>query len=196
MERPGRIAFLGLAALLLAEGTALAQSGFGERDRPGQEAVESLEAYAAFKKGDYKTAREQWLSLAERQNTSAMINLANLYEQGKGVDPDPVAAAEWLTKAADLGDSRAQLNLGLAYERGAGVPRDPRRAADWFRLAAEQGDGTAAFNLGIMLATAYGAGLAKSSPAERAEAATWLEQAAAQGHPGAPAFLATVRALP
>lgn len=175
--------------------SAVAQDTFGQRDQASVDAVESLNAYAAYKLGDYETARERWLALAERGNTSAMINLANLHEQGQGVPRDLAKAVAWLTQGAELGDSRAQLNLGLAYEKGTGVERDPRQAAQWFRQAAEQGDTTAQFNLGVMLATAYGEGLGSSEPADRAEAAAWLEKAAAGGHPDAAEFLATVRSI-
>lgn len=171
-----------------------AQDEFGARDQTSVQAVESLNAYAAYKLGDYETAREAWLDLAARDNTSAMLNLANLYAQGQGVEADPAEAIQWLEKAAALGDSRAQFELGMAHENGIGVERDPRAAADWFREAAEQGDKEAQFNLAVMLATAYGAGLNESSPEQRTEATAWLKKAAAGGHPDAPAFLATLEA--
>ena len=174
---------------------AIAQDEFGSRDQASTQAVESLNAYAAYKLGDYESAREAWLDLAARDNTSAMLNLANLYAQGQGVPRDPAEAAAWLVKAADLGDSRAQFELGMAHEKGSGVERDPRKAAEWFRKAAEQDDKEAQFNLAVMLATDYGAGLSESSPDQRAEAIDWLTKAAAGGHPDAPSFLATLEAL-
>ena len=121
-------------ALLLAS-TVPALAG---PDRSSAEAVESLKAYALYKAGDYEQARQLWQALAERGNTTAINNLANLYDQGQGVDQDPVEAVRLLRRAAELGDPVAQLNLGLAYERGRGVARDNRIAAQWFRLAAEQ----------------------------------------------------------
>ena len=182
------------AFALLCVSALRAQDEFGSRDQTSVQAVESLNAYAAFKLGDYETAREAWLDLAARDNTSAMLNLANLYAQGQGVEADPVEAVQWLEKAAALGDSRAQFELGMAHENGIGVERNPRAAADWFRKAAEQGDKEAQFNLAVMLATAHGAGLTESSPEQRTEAVAWLKKAAAGGHPDAPAFLATLEA--
>lgn len=158
-------------------------------DRASTEAVESLKAYAVYKAGDYEQARELWLSLAERGNTTAMNNLANMYEQGQGVAQDRVKAAEWLRRAAELGDPVAQLNLGLAYEKGLGVERDNHNAARWFQEAAEQGDKDAQFNLGVMLATAYGEGPDKATAAEVEQAVHWLRKAAAQNHPEAGPFL-------
>lgn len=190
-----------LACVLLSSALAIApvprafsQDGFGARDQASVEAVESLNAYAAYKLGDYETARQAWLDLAARDNTSAMLNLANLYTQGQGVEADPARAVQWLEKAAALGDSRAQFELGLAHENGIGVARDPRAAAGWFRRAAEQGDKEAQFNLAVMLATDYGAGPGESTPEQRTEAVAWLKKAAAAGHPDAPTLLATLEA--
>lgn len=182
------------ALLLCAAATGFGQDTFGQRDATSVEAVESLNAYAAYKLGNYENAREAWLALADRGNTSAMINLANMYEQGQGIPADKGVARTWMEKAAALGDSRAQLHLGEDYEAGHGVERNPREAAAWFRKAAEQGDATAQFNLGVMLATAYGEGLAHSPPDQRAEAAAWLEKAADGGHPDAAGFLASLKA--
>ncbi len=170
----------------------LAQSGFGEHDRASTEAVQSLNAYAAYKMGDYETARQRWEALAAHDNTSAMLNLANLYAQGQGVERDEQRAADWLRRAAEFGDPRAQVELGLAYESGLGVPREPQTAADWFRLAAEQGDAQGQFNLAVLLATAFGAGVQHSTAEQRNEAKTWLKEAAANGHPDARSYLSVL----
>ena len=158
-------------------------------DKASREGVASLEAYAAYKAGDYATARAIWLELAEAGNTTAMNNLANMFDQGQGSEADLSQSVNWLRKAAESGDPVAQLNLGLAYETGRGVPRNNHTAADWFRLAAQQGDVDAQFNLGVMLATAYGEGLAASTTEQQQEARHWLGKAAAQYHPEAATFL-------
>ena len=187
-----------LAAVLIlcSAASVFGQDAFGQRDQASVEAVESLNAYAAFKLGNYEEARKAWLQLADKGNTSAMINLANMYEMGQGVPQDPTVAVAWLEKAAALEDARAQLHLGVAYEKGQGVERDPRKATEWFRKAAEQDDTTAQFNLGVMLATAYGEGLEQSSSDQRAEAIAWLERAEAGGHPEAAGFIAMLRDQP
>ena len=173
------------AALMLLASAA----GFAAPDRTSTEAVESLKAYALYKAGNYEQARLLWEDLAARGNTTAMNNLANLYDQGQGVDEDPAQAARLLKQAAKLGDPVAQLNLGLAYEKGRGVERNNQTAAHWFRQAAVKGDKDAQFNLGVMLATAYGAGPEKVTPEQRSEALEWLRKAAAQQHPEAADFL-------
>jgi len=142
-----RTILLSISLMLLPHQTTLADEvdGFAGRDKASREAVESLEAYAVYKMGQYDEARIKWLSLASRNNPSAMINLANMAEQGQGVPRDLNKAAEWL-----------------------------RKAADWFLKAAEQGDSTAQFNLGVMLATNYGKGIKSASP-EQLDAEEFLE---------------------
>lgn len=175
----------------LAGGSVAQDTG---RDKASVEAVGNLEAYAAYKMGQYDRAREMWLALAGNGNTTAMLNLANLYEQGQGVPRDQALALGWTRKAAERGDPRAQMELGQAYEDGAGVPRDNAEAARWFRAAAEQGDGDAAFNLGVMLATNYGQGVGTASPEQRKEAADWLAKAAQAGNREAPPMLEVLKA--
>jgi len=165
-------------------------NNFGEgRDTNSVQAVQSLEAYAKYKMGQYEEARHIWLMLAEKNNTSAIINLANIYEQGQGVERDLVKSVEWLMKAAELNDTRGQYQLAMAYEKGLGVERNLDQAAYWLRKAAEQGDGTAQFNLGVMLATNYGEGLTTSSYKQRVKALEWLKKADASGIEDAADFL-------
>jgi TPR repeat protein len=192
-----RALLLSTSLLILPHQAVLADDidGFAGRDKASQEAVESLEAYAVYKMGQYDEARIIWLSLASRNNTSAMINLANMAEQGQGVPRDLSSTAKWLRKAAELGDQRGQLQLGLAYEKGLGVERDPKKAADWFLKAAEQGDSTAQFNLGVMLATNYGKGIKSATPEQRQAAIKWLEKAAEDDQPDADTFLDMLNSL-
>ena len=174
----------------------VAANDFSEgRDINSVQAIRSLEAYAKYKMGQYEEAREIWSSLAEQNNATAMINLANLYEQGQGVERDLKQSIDWLTKAADLGDTRGQFQLAMAYEKGLGVERDLQKAAYWLTKAAEQGDETAQFNLGVMLATNYGKGLATSSEEQRTEAMYWLTNADNSGFEDAREFLNLLSAL-
>lgn len=80
---------------------------FGERDPVQASLLQSLQAYAAYKMGDYETAHSIWLPLAESGNTTAMVNLANLYLQGQGMAEDRSQAQYWLDRADALGDERA-----------------------------------------------------------------------------------------
>jgi hypothetical protein len=176
--------------VLLCFGTNIYANDFtAGRDKNSVQAVQSLEAYAKYKMAQYEEAREIWLMLAEKNNTSALINLANLYEQGQGVEPNLKQAVVYFQKAADLNDTRGQYQLAMMYEKGRGVERDLHQAAYWFEKAAEQGDETAQFNLGVMLATNYGEGFPSSSSEQRSAAIKWLTMAQENGVEEATDFL-------
>lgn len=175
-----------VVSVIAAGATAATMAGFSgtaiaERNN-AQEAVANLKAYAAYKAGDYDKAKAIWQGLAAKGNTTALINLANLFQQGQGVTPDQKEAIGYIEKAAKLGDSRAQYELGIAYEKGAVVGRDIEKAAMWLKKSAEQDDADGQFAYGVMLATAHGKGLDKATPAEQSEALAWLKKAKANGN--------------
>ncbi len=185
-RRIALIAGFGLAAV----SSAWAQTP--DQDTVARQAVGNLEAYAAYKSGDYAEARAIWEQLAAAGNTTAMINLSNLYGQGQGVPADAERALAYTRDAAEAGDSRAQYELGMAYERGEGVEHDLDEASAWFSRAARQGDADAQFALGVMLATGYGKGPEHATPAQRLAALAWLEKAAAGGVREAEDYLAVL----
>lgn len=161
----------------------------GLADDNAAQAVTGLKAYAAFKTGDYDKARQIWQDLAARGNTTAMINLANLFQQGKGVTADQKEAFEYIKQAAELGDPRAQYELGVEFEKGILIPRDIDKATSWLLKSAEQGDTDGQFAYAVMLATSYGKGQEYSSKRERADALGWFEKARQGGHPDATAYI-------
>lgn len=184
-----------VALILCVVSTVQANEFTAGRDKNSVQAVQSLEAYAKYKMGQYDEAREIWLMLADKNNASAFINLANLYEQGQGVKRDLKQSIAWLQKAADVGDVRGQYQLGMAYEKGLGVERDLQQAAFWLKKAAEQGDGTAQFSVGVMLATNFGKGMMTSSKEQRDEAIHWLTKAKENDVEDAEEFLTLLSTL-
>ena len=70
-------------------------------------AVLNLKAYAVFKMGQYDEAKAMWEDLAKKGNTTALINLANLFEQGNGVKKDKKEALKWLNLAKQEGESES-----------------------------------------------------------------------------------------
>jgi len=80
---------------------------------------------------------------AEAGEARAQRHLANRYLRGKGVEPDPEKAAQWMGRAAEAGLATAQRSYGEFLEQGVGVAADRAAARDWYRLAAEQGDAPA-----------------------------------------------------
>ena len=107
--------------------------------------------WEAYNRGDYATAWEEWLPLAEQGHAAAQSNLGLMYSSGHGVPQDYAVAAKWYRRAAEQGFARAQFNLGTMYEHGKSVAQDYAEAAKWYRLAAEQGDGLGQFNLSNVL---------------------------------------------
>ena len=46
------------------------------------------EGFAAYERGDYATALEEWLPVAEQGDASAQYNLGLMYYNGEGVPQD------------------------------------------------------------------------------------------------------------
>jgi TPR repeat protein len=130
----------------------------------------------AVERGDYETAHREFETLAERGDSSAQVNLGNLYMKGLGGSQDYTAAAHWYRKAADQGDPLGQSKLGILYYYGLGVEKNPDEAASWFRKAAEQGEPGAQAILGSMYAA--GEGVIR----DNMKAYYWYTLAADNGH--------------
>ncbi len=54
----------------------------------------------AYRRGDYATALEEWLSLAEQGNATAQYRLGFMYADGEGVAQDYVLSHMWFNLAA------------------------------------------------------------------------------------------------
>jgi TPR repeat protein len=130
----------------------------------------------AVERGDYETAHREFKTLAERGDSSAQVNLGNLYMKGLGGNLDYTAAAHWYRKAADQGDPLGQSKLGILYYYGLGVEKNLDEAADWFCRAAEQGEPGAQ----AILASMYAAG--EGVIRDNVKAYYWYTLAADNGH--------------
>ena len=75
-------------------------------------------AKSAFEAGDYDTALELLILLADQGNAKAQNNLGLMYDEGTGVPQNYAEAVKWYRKAASQGDAVAQSNLasGLWYK--------------------------------------------------------------------------------
>ena len=112
-----------LAIFLLMASPALAQ---------GIEVAAKL--YAAQ---DYKGAIQLAEPLANNGDAGAMAMMGAAYLTGNGVAKNVKKAAEWFTKAADLGHPGAQLSLATLYlDDSLGEP-DPELARKWMRSSAD-----------------------------------------------------------
>ena len=81
-----------------------------------------------------QTEAERWyLESAEMGYCWAQSNLADLYEEGKGVKKDEAAAAKWRRKAAEQGATLDWIRLGNMYFDGRGVKQDYSEAVKCYR---------------------------------------------------------------
>jgi len=94
---------------------------------------------AAYDRGDYDTALQEWRPLAAQGVASAQYNLGWMYAQGRGVAQDHAEAVRWYRLAAEQGVAGAQDNLGLMYYLGDGVAQDYVSAHMWANIAAANG---------------------------------------------------------
>ncbi|GAB6842878.1 hypothetical protein HNR00_004905 [Methylorubrum rhodinum] len=186
-----RSCFLAIAVALVSSSVG-AQMPSSEGADGSADAVTNLKAYAEYKMGHYDTAKEIWEGLAAKGNTTALINLSNMFTQGNGVSADEKKAFSYTQQAAKLGDARAQHDVGLAYEKGSLVDRDIDKAAEWLRKSAEQDYADGQFAYGVLLATGRGKGLNSVSEADRAEAIAWLRKAQAHGQTEAAGYIKVI----
>lgn len=157
-----------------------------------RQANDNLLAYAAYKMGQYETALTIWRRLAEQGNTTAMNNLANMYEQGQGVKADMQQSTHWLTQSAQHNNSLAQLQLAHRYEQGIGVAKNMHTAEKWFRRAMAQQEPEAFFSVAVIALTNYGKG--SPSQAQIQEAHRLMQRAHALGYRDAAHYLPLIEA--
>ncbi len=103
-------------------------------------------AYAAFQRGEYLTAFQIALPLAERGDAAAQTLIAELYEKGLGIAKDTKEAAKWYEIAAKSGNREAQFAYALKLIQGKDVPRDKATGEAMMKKAAEAGHAIAMFN--------------------------------------------------
>ena len=101
--------FFAFAAVLLAAAPAL-----GDWD----------DARAAYYRGDYETAFEEFLPYAQEGDAEAQAMVGVMYQGGYGVRQDLAEAGKWYRRAADQCHAAALGMLGVLYAQGLGVPLD------------------------------------------------------------------------
>ena len=113
-----------LAAILSLSLTTSAWAGFDE-------------GWAAYERGDYATAFEEWLPVAERGDATAQYNLGLFYAKDRGSPAQLVLAHMWLSLAApylpDAKRAKARKVLDAMQERmtAARIDEARRLAREW-----------------------------------------------------------------
>lgn len=95
--------------------------------------------------------REYLLDLQSKARTGdpdSVFALASEYSTGGGMlRADPVKAAKWMKKGAEMGHAVSQMLFASMCATGTGVPKDDVAAARWMHAGAEQGSSNAALAL-------------------------------------------------
>ena len=139
-----RFAFILLMSLALSsKAVALVKS-----DHSGEDSVQK--GRVAYEKGDYGTALQIFIAVAEKGDLVAQFHLAKMYREGKGVSKDYKAAVKWFNLSAEQGNALAQYHLGVAYSFGLGVVPDYKIALKWYVKSAEQGNAFAQHHLSLL----------------------------------------------
>ncbi|MDF1715006.1 MAG: tetratricopeptide repeat protein [Akkermansiaceae bacterium] len=149
---------------------------------------------SAFKKlGDYALAEQGskkedafgfYQQAAGLKSAEASYTLGLMYEAGRTVPRDQVAAAAWMRIAADRGHALAQNQLGLWLLSGLGVSPNLKEALNLFEKSALQKYPSAQFNTAILLLNG------EETVKEQERALGLLKEAGGKGHAEAAAKLA------
>lgn len=99
--------------------------------------------HAAIISGQYNDAVNIFKLCAESGNQASKIWMSYIYQNGLGVEKDPVASTNWVKESAEDGYSIGQFNYGLALIKGYGVKRDMNAGKVQIDKAATQGDTSA-----------------------------------------------------
>ncbi|WP_243712492.1 SEL1-like repeat protein [Burkholderia pyrrocinia] len=126
-----------------------------EADRWNQQAMKMTSALLWPNQRDYAGAVALWSKAAERKHWKAMLNLANAYAQGLGVDRNTERAVQITEQGMKLGIPAAYDLMGTYYMNGVGVKQDASRAYAFWQLAADKGSPSAMAYLGGKMDALY-----------------------------------------
>ncbi len=110
----------------------------------------------AYLKGDYVTAVNEFMPLAERGDHRAMYALGSMYSAGQGVEKNLKKAYELFYEAAKNGRVDAMYKLGLMYELGEGIKQDPKKAIRYYNKSSKKGYPLAQYRFGLMYENGLG----------------------------------------
>ena len=132
---------------------------------------------AAFARGDYARALQEWLPLAAHGDIAAELRVGQMLRDRQGVRwRDFEGAASWFRRAAARGSAEAEYALGRLYYEGFLVPRNTAEMRAMLKAAAWQGHARAQLTLGVIYE--YGLG---DIEFDYTAALMWYELAASHG---------------
>ena len=122
--------------------------------------------------GHFNGVAENLQKLSESGNLKAMLQLAELFDAGRGVGRNPQRAFNLVQQAAKHGHVESQHALGTRYLNGLGVTVDIAAALKWFKAAADHGLPEASMSLGYLYEHPR-----RNSDPDFQQAANWYRQA-------------------
>lgn len=87
---------------------------------------------------NYKEALEIFEQAANKGHIESILQTAQMYFSGTGVEENRFTAFSWYEKAANAGDPEGMYHTGYCYEQGEGVEKNEETAAHWYQLAADK----------------------------------------------------------
>ena len=163
---------IGMFEAAAASGDVRAMNNLGQLYSRGAEdlAVDAAAGHAWYRRA------------ADKKNAAGMCSVGICYALGRGVPKDDVAAFDWYSRAAHLGEPAAMINLALLLRKGLrGVSRNLAAAGEWLAKAANAGNVDAIRTL----AMTYLEDKAHCSSEDVSKAVELFRRAAAQGDAGA-----------
>ena len=97
------------------------------------------EGTAAYERGDYETALQEWQPLAEQGDAEAQLSLGFAYATGQGASQDYVQAHKWFALAASRSSASGKVLRDIAVEHRdrAAAMMTPDQIAEAQKLARE-----------------------------------------------------------
>lgn len=80
-----------------------------------------------------------YMAAATEGDSEAMLQVAQAYDQGKGIEKNNDKAMEWLQESINAGNADAINYLGERFEKGTGTRQDYMKALEYFMEAGQKG---------------------------------------------------------
>ena len=138
--------------------------------------------YKAYDKGNYATALEHFMPLAQNGCMLSQCCLGMMYSDGQGIERNLQEAFYWQKKSAEQGNMYAQSLIGTMLMIGEGVTKDEEEALYWFTESAERGNPQSQYTLGLLYMLRISRG---DTELDWEEGFYWLAVSAEQGYPDA-----------
>ncbi|MBA1263319.1 tetratricopeptide repeat protein [Stutzerimonas stutzeri] len=145
MKRKTITALLGLAMLLSGTPANASEEMSYEAYIDSPKRIKCMYGYVTAKTGNFEAAKAIFEDCVARWNdVYSLIWLAQMYENGNGVEPDLSRSAALLRQGAEQPDnvsyvSLARYHWGVALAEGRGVEADRAAARVWLLRAAADG---------------------------------------------------------